>query len=69
MTQVMSRAIYISTGQTLQDLLNQVAKEGWTDLTKVVIEGDYTTACCGHPEGEYCYCEGGYIDMRLEKHK
>lgn len=65
----MKRVIYLSTGQTLADLLKQVADEGWDNLDKVVIEGDYTTNCCGHSEGEYCYCEGGYTDMRLEKRK
>jgi hypothetical protein len=63
----MKRAVYLTCGQTLQDLLNQVADEGWTDLSKVVVNGDYSSGCSGHPEGEYCYCDGGYVDMRLEK--
>lgn len=62
-----TRAIYLSMSQTLQDLLDQVAAEGWTDYSKVVVNGDYTTDCSGHGPDEYCYCEGGYMDVRLEK--
>lgn len=63
----MSRAIYISTGETLQSILDRIAAEGWTDLTKVVLDGDYVSGCSGHSDGEYCYCEGGYADLRFEK--
>jgi hypothetical protein len=59
------RAVYLTEGMSLADLLAQVAAVGVTDLSTVKYDHDYE-GCGGHPEGEYCYCPPSYSEMRFE---
>ncbi len=63
----MKRTIPVSPGDSLQSIIDQAVEAGVTDLSKVVLDGDYVGGCCGgHEEGEYCYAESGYTDLRFE---
>ena len=60
------RAVYLSEGMSLADLLAQVLASGVTDLSTVKYDHNYEGCCGGHPEGEYCYCPPSYSEMRFE---
>jgi len=57
---------YIDEGTTLQSIIDKATALGVTDLSKVIFACEYVSGCCGnHGEGEYCYCESGYNDLRF----
>jgi len=62
---VETRAVYLTEGMTLTDLLAQVAAAGVTDLSTVRYDHDYI-GCNGDHDGGYCYCPSSYGDMRFE---
>lgn len=59
------RVVYLEDGMSLSDVLAKVMADGVTDLSTVKYDHDYEGCCGGHPEGEYCYCNPSYSEMRF----
>lgn len=59
--------VTIDDGNSLASLIAEVQRKGITekDFDKVKVKMDYV-GCCGHPDGEYCYCPSSYTDIRFE---
>ncbi len=58
--------ISLSDTDSLQDLLDLLKAKGVTDFTQVKVRMDSQSCCCSPGEGEYCYCDPSYADVRLE---
>jgi len=61
---VETRAVYLTEGMSLADLLKKVLADGVTDLSTVTYDHEYEGGC--RCNGEYCYCESAYRDMRFK---
>ncbi len=57
--------IAIDDGMTIKDLLDQLAANGVTDLSKVKLKMEYGGCSCSR-DSDYCYCPSSYTDIRAE---
>lgn len=60
---------YPNKGTSLADIIQRAKEAGLTeaDFGCVKLAMELIGGCCGgHAEGEYCYAEWGYNDIRFE---
>ena len=57
------KVVYLYSGTTLADVIQNVTEAGVTDFSTVSFDHDYVSSNC-NCEG-YCYCESGYNDERF----
>jgi hypothetical protein len=65
-TKTQTKVVYLEEGTSIADVLKQAMADGVTDLSAIRYAHEYGNSCCGHADGEYCYCSQSYNDMRFE---
>ena len=57
-------SIYLETDMSLEYIIKQLKDVGVTDFSKVTYNHNYVSNRCSCED--YCYCESGYNDIRLD---
>ena len=58
--------IYVEIGDTLQSIIDECKSKKIEDLSKIFLCASSISCHQYHGEGEYCYSENGYTDLRFE---